>query len=65
MDPAFGGPTTARGELATLTLQLVALGRPTAHERVRRVFGPLTVTLASMAAVLAVWDLSLLVLRAF
>jgi hypothetical protein len=60
-DPAFGEPTGTRGELATLTLQLVAAARPTAEERVQRVSSSVMMGLTSMAAVLALWDLSLLV----
>jgi diguanylate cyclase len=59
-DPAFGGPTGTRGELATLTLQLVAAARPTAQERVQRVSGSVVMMLTSVATVLALWDLSLL-----
>ena len=60
-DPAFAMTTDSRGELATLTLQLVAAARPTAQERVQRVSGSVVMVLTPMAAVLALWDLSLLV----
>jgi hypothetical protein len=60
-DPAFGVPTDTPGGLALLTLQLVAATRPTAPERVQRVSSSVVMTLTSTAAILAVWDLSLLI----
>ena len=63
-DPAFGVPTGTPGELALLTLQLVAATRPTAQERVQRVSNSVVTMLTSTAAILAVWDLSLLIRHA-
>ena len=60
-DPAFDISTGTRGELAMLTMQMLAAARPTAEERVRQVSGSMVMVLTSMAAALAVWDLSLLV----
>jgi hypothetical protein len=63
-DPAFGVPTGTSGGLALLTLQLVAATRPTAPERVQRVSNSVVMTLTSTAAILALWDLSLLIRHA-
>jgi hypothetical protein len=60
-DPAFDISTGTRGELAMLTMQMLAAARPTAEERVRQVSGSMVLVLTSMAAAMAVWDLSLLV----
>lgn len=60
-DPTFGMPAEARGELAALTLQLMAASRPTTQERVQRVSSSAVMALTSMATVLALWDFSLLV----
>jgi hypothetical protein len=57
-------PTGTPGELALLTLQLVAATRPTAQERVQRVSNSVVTMLTSTAAILAVWDLSLLIRHA-
>jgi diguanylate cyclase len=61
---AFGVSTDTRGELALLTLQLVAATRPSAQERVQRVSNSMVMTLTSTAAILALWDLSLLIRHA-
>jgi hypothetical protein len=61
-DPAFASAGT-RGELATLTLQMVAAARPTAQERVHRVTTLMMMGLTSVAGALALWDLSRLVRR--
>lgn len=60
--PAVAGdPMDTRAELLALTAQIVAAGRPTAQERVRRASTTLVMGLTSVAGALAVWDLSLLV----
>lgn len=60
-DPAFAAPSGSRGELATLTLQMMAAARPTAQERVHRVTASMMMGLTSVAGALALWDLFLLV----
>jgi hypothetical protein len=54
-------PAQPRGELAALTLQLVAASRPAAQARVQRVSGTVVLALTSFAGLVAVWDLALLI----
>jgi len=56
-----GTAADAQRELQGLTLDLLAASRVSSGQRVYRVSSRLVMTLTSVAAVLAVWDLSLLV----
>ena len=56
-----GTATDTQRELQGLTLDILAASRESSQQRVHRVSGRLVMTLTSAAAVLAVWDLSLLV----
>ena len=51
----------AQRELQGLTLDILAASRPSGQHRVHRVSSTLVMTLTSVAAVLAIWDLTLLV----
>jgi len=56
-----GTVTDTQRELQGLTLDILAASRESSQQRVHRVSSRLVMTLTSVAAVLAVWDLSLLV----
>jgi hypothetical protein len=51
----------AQRELQGLTLDILAASRESAQQRVHRVSSSLVMALTSVAAVLAIWDLTLLV----
>jgi hypothetical protein len=59
--PRLRGQFDPAGELAHIALELVAASRPTAQAQVQRITGRSVVALTSVAAVLAAWDLLLLV----
>jgi hypothetical protein len=56
-----GSATDTQRELQGLTLDILAASRESSQQRVHRVSSRLVMALTSAAAVLAVWDLSLLV----
>jgi hypothetical protein len=59
---ALAAPSAApRGELANLTLQIVAASRPAAQARAKRVSGVLVMALTSLAGLVAVWDMTVLI----